>query len=127
PAVVFIQDYHLALLPRLLRKARPDVLLAHFWHIPWPNREVFRVFPWNDPFLAGMLGNDLVGFHVQHHCNNFLDTVDRGIEALVDPEMRCAIHEGHPTFVRAFPISIDVESYASLARTTSFEETFPEL
>ena len=64
PAVVFVQDYHLGLLPRLLRKARPDLLLAHFWHIPWPNREVFRVFPWGEEFLEGMLGSDLVGFHV---------------------------------------------------------------
>ncbi|HEY1954084.1 MAG TPA: trehalose-6-phosphate synthase [Polyangiaceae bacterium] len=127
PAVVFIQDYHLGLLPRLLRKERPDILIAHFWHIPWPNREVFRVFPWSDSFLAGMLGSDLVGFHVPHHCNNFLDTIDRGIEALVDPETRSATREGHPTFVRAFPISIDVEDYAEIARTTSFEETHPEL
>jgi trehalose-6-phosphate synthase len=127
PAVVFIQDYHLGLLPRLLRQARPDILLAHFWHIPWPNREVMRVFPWTEDFLSGMLGSDLVGFHVQHHCNNFLDTVDRGIEALVDYEHRRAIHGGHPTFVRPFPISIDVAAFAKLARARAFEETYPDL
>jgi len=127
PAVVFIQDYHLGLLPRLLRQARPDILLAHFWHIPWPNREVMRVFPWTEEFLAGMLGSDLVGFHVAHHCNNFLDTVDRGIEALVDYEHRNATRHGHATFVRPFPISIDVSGYAALARAGSFEETYPEL
>jgi trehalose-6-phosphate synthase len=127
PAVVFIQDYHLGLLPRFLRDARPDLLLAHFWHIPWPNREVMRVFPWTEEFLHGMLGNDLVGFHVQHHCNNFLDTVDRGIEALVDYEHGRATRMRRSTFVRPFPISIDVNAYAAHARAHSFEEMFPEL
>jgi len=127
PAAVFIQDYHLALLPRMLREARPDLLLAQFWHIPWPNREVMRVLPWGEEFLHGLLGNDLVGFHVQHHCNNFLDTVDRGIEALVDYEHLRAARRGHTTFVRPFPISIDARAYAEEARGTSFEEAFPEL
>ena len=126
-AAVFVQDYHLALLPRFLRKARPDLLLAHFWHIPWPNREVMRVFPWAETLLDGMLGNDLVGFQVQHHCNNFLDTIDRSIEALVDYEHGRATRNGRPTFVRPFPISIDVEAYAARARASSFEKDFPEL
>lgn len=127
PAAVFIQDYHLALLPRMLREARPDLLLAQFWHIPWPNREVMRVLPWGDELLDGLLGNDLIGFHVQHHCNNFLDTVDRGIEALVDYEHLRAARRGHSTFVRPFPISIDVDAYAEAARSVTFEEAFPEL
>ncbi|MGH7328285.1 MAG: alpha,alpha-trehalose-phosphate synthase (UDP-forming), partial [Polyangiaceae bacterium] len=127
PAAIFIQDYHLALLPRFLRKARPDLLLAHFWHIPWPNREVMRVFPWVETLLDGMLGNDLVGFQVQLHCNNFLDTVDRNIEALVDYEHGRATKNRHATFVRPFPISIDVDAYAARAREGSFETDFPEL
>lgn len=85
-AIVFIQDYHLALLPRMLRTARPDLLLIQFWHIPWPNREAFRILPWGEELLDGLLGNDILGFHIQYHCNNFMDTVDRGIEAKVDYE-----------------------------------------
>jgi trehalose 6-phosphate synthase len=126
-AAVFVQDYHLALLPRMLRDARPDLLIAHFWHIPWPNREVMRVLPWSQEFLHGLLGNDLLGFHVQHHCNNFLETVDRSIEALVDPDHRRTIHEGRSTFVRPFPISIDGDAYARTAKAAPFEAMFPEL
>jgi len=83
-AVVFVQDYHFALLPRFVKEARPDVTVCQFWHIPWPNREVFRVCPWGEDILHGLLGNDLLGFHVQYHCNNFLDTVDRALESRVD-------------------------------------------
>jgi trehalose 6-phosphate synthase len=127
PAAIFIQDYHLALLPRMLREARPDLLLVQFWHIPWPNREVMRVMPWLDEMLDGLLANDLLGFHVQHHCNNFLDTVDRSVEALVDSEHRLVRYGGHRVYVRPFPISIDAQSYAEMAGRHSFEEVFPEL
>ncbi len=106
-AIVFIQDYHLALLPRLLKSSRPDLKIIHFWHIPWPNREAFRIFPWGEELLDGLLGNDLLGFHLQYHCNNFLDTVDRGIEARVDYEHFRAFRGGRPTYVRPFPISVD--------------------
>jgi trehalose 6-phosphate synthase len=107
PAIVFVQDYHLALLPRFLKDARPDLKVIQFWHIPWPNREAFRIFPWGEELLDGLLGNDLLGFHIQHHCNNFLETVDRGIESRVDYEHFCAFRGGRPTYVRAFPISVD--------------------
>ena len=106
-AVVFVQDYHFALLPRFVKEARPDVTVCQFWHIPWPNREVFRVCPWGEDILHGLLGNDLLGFHVQYHCNNFLDTVDRALESRVDYEQFAAWRGGRPTFVRPFPISID--------------------
>ena len=109
PAIVFIQDYHLALLPRLIKEARPDIKVIQFWHIPWPNREAFRILPWGEEMLDGMLGSDLLGFHLQYHCNNFLDTVDRGIESRVDYEQFRAFRGGRPTYVRAFPISVDYE------------------
>jgi trehalose 6-phosphate synthase len=106
-AVVFVQDYHFALLPRFVKDARPDVTVCQFWHIPWPNREAFRVCPWKEDILHGLLGNDLLGFHVQYHCNNFLDTVDRALESRVDYEHFAAWRGGRPTYVRPFPISID--------------------
>ena len=105
--IVFIQDYHLALLPRMLKNERPDFTLIHFWHIPWPNREAFRIFPWGEELLDGLLGNDILGFHIQHHCNNFLETVDRGIEAKVDYDHFRIFRGGRPTYVRPFPISVD--------------------
>lgn len=105
--IVFIQDYHLALLPRLLKDVRPDLKILHFWHIPWPNPEAFRIFPWGEELIDGLLGNDLLGFHIQYHCNNFLDTVDRFIEARVDLEHFRVFRGGRPTWVRPFPISVD--------------------
>ncbi len=107
PSFVFVQDYHLALLPRMLRQSRSDLVIAQFWHIPWPNRETFRAFPWPEELLDGLLGNDLLGFHVRYHCQNFLDTVDRTIEARVDLEHSEITRGGRITAVRPFPISID--------------------
>jgi trehalose 6-phosphate synthase len=108
-AIVFIQDYHFALLARMIKQARPDIRVIQFWHIPWPNREAFRIFPWEEELLDGLLGNDLLGFHIQYHCNNFLDTVGKAIESLVDYEQFRVLRGGHPTYVRPFPISVDYE------------------
>ncbi len=107
PAVVFVQDYHFALLPRLLREARPDLVVLQFWHIPWPNREVFRICPWQEEILDGLLGNDLLAFHNQYHCNNFLETVDRALESKADRERFAITRGGKTTYIRPQPISID--------------------
>ena len=119
PALVFIQDYHLALLPKLLKVRNPRLTVAQFWHIPWPNRETFRTFPWKEELLDGLLANDLLGFHLRYHCMNFLDTVDRSVEALVDTERGQVTREGHCTSVRSFPISIDYEEHVRLASHTN--------
>jgi trehalose 6-phosphate synthase len=113
PAVVFVQDYHFALLPRLLKRARADLVVVQFWHIPWPNREIFRVCPWQEEILDGLLGNDQLSFHIQHHCNNFLDTVERVLESRVDTERFAVNRTGHTTYVRPHPISIDPETVAA--------------
>lgn len=111
PALVFIQDYHFCLLPRMLRNlSGRRIICAHFWHIPWPNREVFRAFPWGEELLDGLLGNDLLGFHIHYHCQNFLGTVDRSIEARVDTDRSEVTRRSHVTRVRPFPISIDFEA-----------------
>lgn len=115
PAVVFIQDYHLALLPRMLKAENPNLVIAQFWHIPWPNRETFRVFPWKEELLDGMLGNDLLGFHLHYHCSNFLETIERTVEACVDREHGYVTRTGHLTTVRPFPIGIDFDEYSRLA------------
>jgi len=112
PAVVFVQDYHFALLPRMLRDARPDLVILHFWHIPWPNREVFRVCPYQNEILDGLLGNDLLSFHIQYHCNNFLETVDRALESKVDMEEFSVTRGGKTTLVQAQPISIDPDLWS---------------
>jgi trehalose-6-phosphate synthase len=103
---VLIQDYHLALLPGLLKQGRPDARVAIFWHIPWPNAEAFGICPWRKELLLGMLGADLIGFHTQFHCNNFLDTVDHTLESRVDWERFEVRRGGHATTVKPFPISV---------------------
>jgi len=104
---IFIQDYHFTLLPKLIKEKRPDATIALFWHIPWPNPESFSICPYHKEILDGMLGCDLIGFHVQNHCNNFLDTANRLLESRVDTEIFSVTRFGKETFVRAFPISVD--------------------
>jgi trehalose 6-phosphate synthase len=116
PTFVFIQDYHFGLLPRMLKQRNANLIVAHFWHIPWPNRETFRTFPWKEELLDGLLGNDLLGFHIRYHCQNFLDTVDRAIEARVDHERMEITRGGKITTIRPFPISIDFADHERTAR-----------
>ena len=104
---VLVQDYHFALLPRLIKESRPDVRVALFWHIPWPNPESFGICPWTRELLHGILGADLLGFHIQFHCNNFLESVDRYLESRIDWERFNVNRQGHSTWVKPFPISID--------------------
>jgi trehalose 6-phosphate synthase len=103
---VLIQDYHFALLPRLVKSRRPDAHVAIFWHIPWPNPEAFGICPWQREILDGMLGADLIGFHIQYHCNNFLETVDRALEARIEWEQFAVNRQDHVTYVKPFPISV---------------------
>jgi alpha,alpha-trehalose-phosphate synthase [UDP-forming] len=117
PAWVFVQDYHFALLPRMVKERRPDLFVAHFWHIPWPNPEIFAVCPWAEEVVAGLLGNDLLGFHTPFHCNNFLGTVKRTVEAIVDHDDGVALRQGHRTTVRAYPISVDIDTISADARS----------
>ncbi len=104
--VVLVQDYHFALLPRMLKEKRPDARVAIFWHIPWPNVEAFGICPWQRQLVDGLLGADLLGFHIQSHCNNFLHTADRVVESRVDWEHFSVLRQGHRTLVRPFPISV---------------------
>lgn len=137
--VILVQDYHFALLPRMIKQKRPDARVAIFWHIPWPNPEAFSICPWQRQLIDGLLGADLIGFHVQAHCNNFLQTVDRTVESRVDWEHFSVLRQDHRTMVRPFPISVDLaddesaeaantsfsyEERASLLRSLGVEATF---
>jgi alpha,alpha-trehalose-phosphate synthase [UDP-forming] len=105
PALL-IQDYHFALLPQLIKRERPDARIAIFWHIPWPNAEAFGICPWQRELLEGLLGADLIGFHIQSHCDNFLETVNRALESRVEWEHFSVNRGSHLTMVRPFPISV---------------------
>jgi alpha,alpha-trehalose-phosphate synthase [UDP-forming] len=120
--LVFIQDYHFALLSRLIKQRLPSAVVFQFWHIPWPNPEVFRICPWKREILEGLLGNDLLSFHIQFHCNNFLDTVDRELESLVDREKFGVTYRGGTTLVRPQAIGVDFEMLSDEATHASTDE-----
>jgi alpha,alpha-trehalose-phosphate synthase [UDP-forming] len=121
--VLLAQDYHFALLPRMIKKARPDVRVAIFWHIPWPNPEAFGICPWQRELVDGLLGADLIGFHIQSHCTNFLQTVDRALESRIDWEHFTVNREEHRTVVKPFPISVEFpENAPSEARESVYIE-----
>jgi trehalose-6-phosphate synthase len=113
--ILLAQDYHFALLPRMIKDARPDARVAIFWHIPWPNPEVFGICPWQRELVDGLLGADLIGFQIQSHCNNFLHTVERAVEALTEWDRFAVNRQGHVTRVRPYPISV------------AFPESTPEI
>lgn len=105
--IVLVQDYHFALVPRLIRQKLPRATVIMFWHIPWPNAESFGICPYRDEILEGMLGASILGFHTQFHCNNFLDCVDRFLESRIDREEHAVVQRGRRTLVRPYPISLE--------------------
>jgi trehalose 6-phosphate synthase len=105
--VILVQDYHFARLPRLIRDRLPKATIIMFWHIPWPTAERFGICPEREELLDGMLGADILGFHTQAHCNNFIETVERYLEARTDRERGALAQQGRLTFVRPYPISIE--------------------
>ena len=120
--IVFMQDYHFALLPRLVKAARPDARVAIFWHIPWPNPEAFGICPWQAELLDGLLGADLIGFHIPLHCNNFLSTVDRVLESRTDREHMTCRRNGHSTAVRPYPVSVALDGTRPERGTIAWHE-----
>lgn len=105
--VILVQDYHFALLPRLIRKRLPEATIVTFWHIPWPNPEAFGICPWREEILDGLFGSSILGFHTRFHCNNFIDTVDRFLETRIDRETSTISYGGKLTAVEQYPISIE--------------------
>ena len=127
PAAVFIQDYHLALLSRFLRDADPDVITGQFWHIPWPNYEIFRICPWQDELLDGLLGNDMLGFHIGDHCDNFMEAASRVLGARVHEEYGLVYHRDDSTLVRPVPISVDFHQLETDAQSSEVSSEMERL
>jgi trehalose 6-phosphate synthase len=105
--IVLVQDYHFALAPRMIRERLPRATVITFWHIPWPTPERLGICPWGAELLDGLLGSSVVGFHTQRHCNDFLEAVDRYLEARIDREDQAVVVGRRPTLVRAYPISVE--------------------
>jgi trehalose 6-phosphate synthase len=119
--IVLVQDYHFAMLPRMIREKLPRATIITFWHIPWPNAETFSICPWREAIIDGLLGSSIVGFHTRFHCNNFLEGVDRFMESRIDRERNSVTLAGLETLVRSYPISIEWPP-AALARQAPVPE-----
>ncbi len=105
--IILVQDYHFALAPQMIRERLPQATVLMFWHIPWPNSERFGICPWRKEILQGMLGNSIIGFHTQFHCNNFIECVDRFLESRIDREQNAVVQHDRATLVRPYPISLE--------------------
>jgi trehalose 6-phosphate synthase/phosphatase len=116
-SLVWIHDYHLMLVPEILRQERPELRTAFFLHIPFPPYDVFRLCPWDRDLLRGILACDLVGFHVQGYAHNFLDAVSRRLGARVVPELGVVEHGDRTVQVGAFPIGIEFDVFEAHARS----------
>jgi len=126
-AFVWIHDYHLFLLGKMLKEKNKNLLTAHFLHIPWPNTEAFRICPQKNDILEGLLANDLLGFHIRYHCANFMETVKLELEARVDAERNSVVYGGHETLVRAFPISVDFDEVSEATKLKETDKTMERL
>ena len=126
-AVVLVQDYHFALLSRLIKEQNPGLTVGQFWHIPWPTHEIFRTCPWQEEILEGMLGNDLMGFHIKSFCDNFLDSVENLLKAKVDRNKSVITYRDKTTLVQPFPISVDFDSISQDAGIEAVEQEMDTL
>jgi trehalose 6-phosphate synthase len=125
--VVLVQDYHFALLPAMLRAKLPRATILMFWHIPWPNPESFGICPWREEILKGMLGSTILGFHTRFHCKNFIETVERHLEARIEHEHSTVTFGGAPTLVESYPISIEWPSAEKVASWPSPSQARSEI
>jgi trehalose 6-phosphate synthase len=116
-ALFFIQDYHLALCSQYIKEKNPNSTTVLFWHIPWPNPEIFRICPWKEEILEGLLANDILGFHTFYHADNFLKTVALEMEAKIDYEKSSVVRGEKRTLVRSYPISVDYDRIDAQARS----------
>ena len=120
--VVLVQDYHFALLPAMIREKLPQATILTFWHIPWPNPESFGICPWRREILTGMLGSTILGFHTRFHCKNFIETVDRYLEARIEHEHSTIAFREKETLVESYPISIEWPPAKEEAEWASVDE-----
>lgn len=116
---IWVQDYHLMTAPERIRQRLPKATIAHFWHIPWPAMEVFRILPWARELLHGMLGCDLIGFHVEEYVENFLESVRVLLGAEVSGHT--VYWEGREIRVEAHPIGIDVARFERMSEDVERE------
>jgi trehalose 6-phosphate synthase len=126
-ALVFLQDYHLALCAKYIKELNPQTTTVLFWHIPWPNPEIFRICPWKQEILDGLLSNDILGFHLRYHADNFLKTVAAEMEAKIDYEKMAVIRGERRCLVRSYPISVDFQRLDTQSRVPETEQATADI
>jgi len=112
--VVWVHDYQLMLLPKLIKEKRPDLTIGFFLHIPFPSFEIFRIFPWRMELLEGVLGSDIVGFHTFDYQRHFLSSVKRILR--YDVDFNKIILASRKVLVNTFPMGIDYEKFHKAAK-----------
>lgn len=125
--IIWIQDYHFTVLPYMLRTRARDLTIAMFWHIPWPPWEIFRVIPQRIEILKGMLGCDLIGFHINRYCQNFLECVENEMGAEIDWDKNTVFYEGRDTRLLPLPISIDFNTFEEMTREATAKTNLPDI
>ena len=106
-ALVLVQDYHFALVPRMLHRRVPSSTIVAFWHIPWPRPRLLRTCPWSNELIDGLLGSDIVGFQTAEDCQNFLGSAESIPGAAVDHAQQRVTYRGRSTRVHAYPVGVD--------------------
>jgi alpha,alpha-trehalose-phosphate synthase [UDP-forming] len=122
--LIWVHDYHLMLVPAMLREALPDAKIGFFLHIPFPDVEVFLIEPQAKVLIEGLLGADLIGFHVDSYANKFLDAVSRLTDYRYSRSEKKIGMSERVIALGSFPISIDFDYFVTLA---SREETAKEV
>ncbi|PSR02495.1 MAG: trehalose-6-phosphate synthase [Bacteroidetes bacterium QS_8_68_28] len=125
--VIWMQDYHLTFAPALVREAHPDAVMGHFWHIPWPAMEVFRILPGARKILRGMLGNDLIGFHVEEYAKNFVESAEVLLGAEVERPEGIIHWKGREVHVEAHPIGIEVGRFERMSESDKVKRETEEV
>ena len=111
--LIWIHDYHLTLVPELIKNKKPNTKIGYFWHIPWPSWEAFRTIPWKDEILNQMLASDFIGFHTTNFVKNFMDCAEK-LGAKLDRENNIIYKDGKKTKLAAVPLGIDYNRFSDI-------------
>ena len=120
PPTIWVQDYHMMLVPEMIRSGMPEARIGFFWHVPWPASEMFRVLPSARDVLAGLMGADLLGFHTEGYAENFRESARDLLGATIEGE--AVVWNGRRVRAEAHPIGIDVDRFESLAQAPEAEQ-----
>src|SRR5690606_35632579 len=110
---IWVHDYQLLLVPQLIKEKKPDVTIGFFLHIPFPSYEIFRVFPWREDLLKGMLGADLIGFHTYDYERHYLSSAKRILR--LEMKFNDIIYDDRIVKVDSFPMGIDYDKFHKAA------------